>query len=83
LASGWLRWRDRRATGSGVVGPPPVEHEKAPHQYNEPELVEKEGWYHGKAPADNDAMRAFYWILELIELSAVERYTTYQVRLVI
>ena len=59
-ASGWLGWRDRLATGSGVVGPQPIEHEEEPHQCNEPELVEKEGWYHGNAPADDGEMRAFY-----------------------
>jgi hypothetical protein len=26
---------------NGFAGPPPVEHEKEPYQYNEPELVEK------------------------------------------
>jgi hypothetical protein len=77
LASGWLRWHDRLATGSGVVGPQPVEHEEEPHQCHEPELVEKEGWYHGNAPADDGEMRALYWILGLMELSAVERYTTF------
>src|SRR6516162_10927758 len=59
-ASGWLGWRNRLATGSGVVGPQPIEHEEEPHQCNEPELAEKEGWYHGNAPADDGEMRAFY-----------------------
>jgi hypothetical protein len=42
----------RLATGSRVVRPQPIEHEEYPHQSNEPEFVEKEGWYHGDAPPD-------------------------------
>jgi hypothetical protein len=76
LAAGWRGWGDRLAMGRGVVVPQPVEHEEEPHQCNKPELVEKESWYHGMAPADDSEMRALYWTLGLIELSAVERYTT-------
>jgi hypothetical protein len=76
-ASGWRGGRARLATGSGVVGPQPGEHQEAPHQCNKPEVVEKEGWYHGNAPADDGEMRALYWILGLIELSAAPRYATH------
>ena len=50
LALGCLGWPDRLAIGNGVVGPQPGEHEEHPHQSTEPEVVEKEGWYHDNAP---------------------------------
>ena len=53
LVSWGLGGRDRLARGSGVVGPQPAEHQEDVHQSNEPELVEKEGWYHGNAPPED------------------------------
>jgi hypothetical protein len=53
LASWGLGWRNRLARGSGVVEPQPAEYQEDIHQSNEPELVEKEGWYHGNAPAED------------------------------
>src|SRR5262249_60448162 len=52
LAACWLRWGDPLASGVGVMRPQAIEHKEYPHQSNEPEFVEKEGWYHGDAPAD-------------------------------
>jgi hypothetical protein len=57
LASGGLRWRDRLAPDGGVQSQP-AEHEEEPYQSDEPECVEKEGWYHGNAPTDSGEMRA-------------------------
>ena len=51
-------WCDRLAMGGGAVGHKQVEHEEYPHQSNEPEFVEKEGWYHGDAPADGSVWGA-------------------------
>ena len=42
----------------GGVRAQPAEHEEEPHQSDEPEFVEKEGWYHGNAPTDSGEMRA-------------------------
>jgi hypothetical protein len=52
LAAWGLGWRDRLVRSSGVVGPQPAEHQEDVHQNTEPELVEKEDWDHGKAPAE-------------------------------
>ena len=53
LASGGRGWHERLVRGSGVVGPQPAEHQEDAHQCHETELVEKERWYHGNAPADD------------------------------
>ena len=53
LASGGLGWHERLVRGSGIVGPQPAEHQEDAHQRHETELVEKERWYHGNAPADD------------------------------
>ena len=45
---GAIGWRGAAA----AFGPQPAEHEEEPHQRDEPEFVEKEGWYHGNAPAE-------------------------------
>ena len=55
--SGRLRWRDRLAP-DGSMRSQPAEHEEEPHQSDEPEFIEKEGWYHGNAPTDSGEMRA-------------------------
>ena len=53
VASGWLGWHDRLVRGNGAIGPQPAEHQEDAYQRHETELVEKEGGYHGNAPADN------------------------------
>ena len=53
LASGWLGWHGRLVRGSSGVGPQPAEHQEDVHQRHETELVDKEGWYHGNAPAED------------------------------
>jgi len=58
LASAGLRWRDRLTPDSGGVRTQPAEQEEEPHQSDEAEFVEKEGWYHGNAPAESGEMRA-------------------------
>ena len=62
--------------GSSVVEPQPAEHQEDAYQRHKTKLGEQEGGYHGNAPADDGEMRALYWILGLMELSAVERDTT-------
>ena len=57
LASWGLGERDRLARGSSGVGPQPAEQQEDIYQSNEPELVEKEGWYHGNAPPEDDGRR--------------------------
>ena len=54
LASWGLGGRDRLARGSSGGGPQPAEQQEDIYQSNEPELVEKEGWYHGNAPPEDD-----------------------------
>ena len=76
LASWWLGWHDWLTRGSDAVGPQTAEHEKDAHQRHEPEVVEKEGWYHGNAPADDGVRGALYRGLGLSELSAAVLYTT-------
>ena len=61
-ASRRLGGHERLATGSGGGGPQPAEHEEDAHQSHEPELVDKEGWYHGNVPAEDGAMGALYRI---------------------
>jgi hypothetical protein len=76
LASWGLGWRDRLARGSSGVGPQPAEHQEYIHQSNEPELVEKEGWYHGNAPQRMVEEGHFNGVFALSELSAGYAYTT-------
>jgi hypothetical protein len=53
LASGRLDWHERLVRSSGIVGPQPAEPQEDAHQRHETELVDKESWYHGNAPADD------------------------------
>ena len=76
LASGWLGWHERLVRGSGGVGPQPAEHQEDAHQHHETEWVDKEGWYHGNAPAEDGVRGTLSWICALIELSAAVLYTT-------
>ena len=55
--SGWPQWRARLALDGGVRSQP-AEHKEEPYQSDEPEFVEKEGWYHDNAPTDSSEMRA-------------------------
>ena len=53
-----------------------AEYQEDAHQRPETELVDKEGWYHGNAPADDGVRGTLSWILGLSELSAAVVYTT-------
>jgi len=53
FVSGWCGGHDWLVRGSGGVGPEPAEHQEDAHQRHETELVDKERWYHGNAPADD------------------------------
>jgi hypothetical protein len=57
LALGGRRERDRLAPDGGVRSQP-AEQEEEPHQSDEAEFVENEGWYHGNAPTESGEMRA-------------------------
>jgi hypothetical protein len=57
LTLGELRWRDWLAPDGGVRAQP-AEQEEEPHQSDEPEFIEQEGWYHGNAPTESGEMRA-------------------------
>jgi len=59
LASWGLGWRDRLARGSSGVGPQPAEDQEYIQQSHEPELVEKEDWYHGNAPPEDGGRGTF------------------------
>ena len=63
--------------------PQAIEHEEYPHQSNEPEFVEKEGWYHGDAPADGGLRGALSRVFVWLELSARLTYTTMVVVIVL
>ena len=55
LASWWLGWHDRLARERGIVGAQTAEHQEDAHPGNEPELVEKAGWYPWQCP------RRWWW----------------------
>src|SRR5215510_4765673 len=52
LAPWWRRGRWRRACGSGVAEPRPLEHDVPPDECTQRKLVEEKVRYHGNTPSD-------------------------------
>jgi len=83
LLGAWTFGRERltlswpRALGA-LTRPGIVEHEEEPHKCDQRQLVEKKMRHHSNAPLDGGAMRAFYRVFALSELSAGLGYTTLQ-----
>ena len=60
LVSGWLGVGIAWKRVLGLFGHSHIEHEEESHQGDQQECVEKQGRYHGHAPADSGEMGVFY-----------------------